>query len=168
MAGFTYVTALILLLTNPEIREYHDQAGIIAEDHGVDADVFRSLVFLESWWDAGASNGDCYGLGQIKESTASEMAKRPISGEMLIEDPILALEMSACYLAYCLERAKGDMVLALSLYRHGPWSGTKRDTHYSKTVVKIYRECYSQENYEQTGEYYDYSNTGFGDNRPKF
>lgn len=168
MASFAYATALILLLTNPEIKEYHDQAGFIAEDHGIDVDIFRSLIFLESWWDTGASNGNCYGLGQIKESTASEMAGIPISGEMLLEDPIFALEMSACYLAYCLERAKGDMMLALSLYRHGPWSGTKRDTRYSKAVIKIYYECYSQENYEQTGEDYDFSNTGFRNDRSKF
>lgn len=93
--------------------DYRAEAIRIAEEEGVNPDLFLRLVQQESSWnpEAGSSKG-AYGLTQLMPGTAAELGVDPT-------DPLQNLRGGARYLRQQLDEF-GDARLALAAYNAGP------------------------------------------------
>jgi soluble lytic murein transglycosylase-like protein len=93
--------------------DYRETARMIAEEEGIDPDLFIRLVEAESSFrpDAQSSVG-AYGLTQLMPGTAAELGVDP-------SDPIQNLRGGARYLRQQLDRFE-DPALALAAYNAGP------------------------------------------------
>jgi soluble lytic murein transglycosylase-like protein len=93
--------------------DYREAARMIAEEEGIDPDLFIRLVQAESNFrpDAESPVG-AYGLTQLMPGTAAELGVDP-------SDPIQNLRGGARYLRQQLDRFE-DPALALAAYNAGP------------------------------------------------
>lgn len=93
--------------------DYRALAAQIAQEEGVDPDLFTRLIQAESSFrpDVTSSAG-AYGLAQLMPGTAAELGVDP-------SDPIQNLRGGARYLRQQLDRF-GDPALALAAYNAGP------------------------------------------------
>lgn len=93
--------------------DYRALARQIAEEEGVDPDLFTRLVEAESSFrPTVTSDAGAYGLTQLMPGTAAELGVDP-------SDPIQNLRGGARYLRQQLDRF-GDPALALAAYNAGP------------------------------------------------
>jgi len=93
--------------------DYRETARMIAEEEGVDPDLFIRLVEAESSFRPDVtSTAGAYGLTQLMPGTAAELGVDP-------SDPIQNLRGGARYLRQQLDRF-GDPALALAAYNAGP------------------------------------------------
>jgi len=93
--------------------DYRALARQIAEEEGVDPDLFTRLVEAESSFrPTVTSSAGAYGLTQLMPGTAAELGVDP-------SDPIQNLRGGARYLRQQLDRF-GDPALALAAYNAGP------------------------------------------------
>ncbi len=93
--------------------DYRETARMIAEEEGVDPDLFIRLVEAESSFRPDVtSTAGAYGLTQLMPGTAAELGVDPT-------DPIQNLRGGARYLRQQLDRF-GDPALALAAYNAGP------------------------------------------------
>lgn len=93
--------------------DYREAARMIAEEEGIDPDLFLRLVSAESSFrpDVQSAAG-AYGLTQLMPGTAAELGVDPT-------DPIQNLRGGARYLRQQLDRFE-DPALALAAYNAGP------------------------------------------------
>lgn len=93
--------------------DHREAARMIAEEEGVDPDLFIRLVEVESSFRPDVtSTAGAYGLTQLMPGTAAELGVDPT-------DPIQNLRGGARYLRQQLDRF-GDPALALAAYNAGP------------------------------------------------
>jgi soluble lytic murein transglycosylase-like protein len=93
--------------------DYRETARMIAQEEGVDPDLFIRLVEAESSFRPDVtSTAGAYGLTQLMPGTAAELGVDP-------SDPIQNLRGGARYLRQQLDRF-GDPALALAAYNAGP------------------------------------------------
>jgi len=93
--------------------DYRETARMIAQEEGVDPDLFVRLVEAESSFRPDVtSTAGAYGLAQLMPGTAAELGVDP-------SDPIQNLRGGARYLRQQLDRFE-DPALALSAYNAGP------------------------------------------------
>ena len=93
--------------------DYRALAKQIAEEEGVDPDLFTRLVEAESSFRPNVtSSAGAYGLTQLMPGTAAQLGVDP-------SDPIQNLRGGARYLRQQLDRF-GDPALALAAYNAGP------------------------------------------------
>ena len=93
--------------------DYRETARMIAEEEGVDPDLFIRLIEAESSFQPDVtSTAGAYGLTQLMPGTAAELGVDPT-------DPIQNLRGGARYLRQQLDRF-GDPALALAAYNAGP------------------------------------------------
>jgi soluble lytic murein transglycosylase-like protein len=100
--------------------DYRETARMIAQEEGVDPDLFIRLIEAESSFrpDAESSVG-AYGLTQLMPGTAEELGVDRT-------DPIQNLRGGARYLRQQLDRF-GDPALALAAYNAGPGNVSRYD-----------------------------------------
>jgi murein DD-endopeptidase MepM/ murein hydrolase activator NlpD len=93
--------------------QYQQAAVRIANEEGIPAPLFLSLIQAESGWNPNAvSPAGAIGLGQLMPGTAQGLGVNP-------RDPVQNLRGAAKYLASMLRRF-GSPQLALSAYNSGP------------------------------------------------
>lgn len=93
--------------------DYRELARQIAQEEGVDPDLFTRLVEAESGFRPNVtSSAGAYGLAQLMPGTAQELGVDP-------RDPAQNLRGGARYLRQQLDRF-GDTSLALAAYNAGP------------------------------------------------
>lgn len=93
--------------------DYRALARQIAEEEGVDPDLFTRLIEAESSFRPNVtSSAGAYGLAQLMPGTAAELGVDP-------SDPIQNMRGGARYLRQQLDRF-GDPALALAAYNAGP------------------------------------------------
>lgn len=86
-----------------------------AQRHGVDADLVKSVIKVESNFDPGAvSHAGAKGLMQLMDGTAAEL------GVTDSFDVAQNIDGGVAYLAQQLRRFQGDKRLALAAYNAGP------------------------------------------------
>lgn len=97
-----------------EISKYKDLAKKIADEEGIDPELFQRLVQQESSWNPYArSSKGATGLAQLMPATAKGL------GVTNINDPEQNLRGGAVYLRQMLDRF-GDVDKALAAYNAGP------------------------------------------------
>jgi soluble lytic murein transglycosylase-like protein len=99
-------------------RNYSEFEEIISEAatrHGLDPDLIRAIIQIESEWipDARSSKG-AIGLMQLMPETSSNLA---VSNPF---DPKANILGGTKYLSRLIERFRGNLVLALAAYNAGP------------------------------------------------
>jgi len=99
-------------------RNYSEFKEIISEAatrHGLDPDLIRAIIQIESGWisDARSPKG-AIGLMQLMPETSSSLA---VSNPF---DPKANILGGTKYLSWLLERFRGNLVLALAAYNAGP------------------------------------------------
>jgi soluble lytic murein transglycosylase-like protein len=99
-------------------RNYSEFEEIISEAatrHGLDPDLIRAIIQIESGWipDARSSKG-AIGLMQLMPETSSNLA---VSNPF---DPKANILGGTKYLSRLIERFRGNLVLALAAYNAGP------------------------------------------------
>lgn len=101
----------------PAIWELARSAGAA---HGVDPTLIMAVMQVESHFNPAAVNPSdpSYGLMQMLPSTASLLAGRPVSAAELIENPALAVDLGAQYLAMGLAKY-GNTGDAIAAYNAG-------------------------------------------------
>lgn len=96
-------------------REIRDMIKSVADETGIDADLFDALVAQESSYNPLArSRAGAMGLTQLMPGTAREL------GVTNPFDPLENLRGGARYLKQLLEQFGGDRRLALAAYNAGP------------------------------------------------
>jgi hypothetical protein len=115
--GFDLSTAKPYTAETPKSIDYRAEARKIAQEEGVDPDLFDRVIAAESSWNPNAkSKAGAIGFGQLMPGTAKDLNVDPT-------DPLQNLRGSARYLAQQL-KAFGTPELALAAYNAGP--GTVR------------------------------------------
>ena len=135
IALFVSLTAVLVQTVDPEAdaacqlavevgyepSELRSLARTVADDEGVDQDLFLALVTAESDWDPDAvSPKGAMGLTQLLPGTAADLG---ITGCAIL-DPETNLRGGARYLAAQLARDMGEEH-ALASYNAGPGRGTR-------------------------------------------
>lgn len=93
--------------------DYRAEAVRIAQEEGVDPDLFLRLIQQESSWNPAArSSAGAYGFAQLMPGTAADLGVDPT-------DPLQNLRGGARYLRQQLDTF-GDIRLALAAYNAGP------------------------------------------------
>lgn len=93
---------------------YQDYANEVAQNYGIDPNVFSALIKQESGWNPNAvSSKGAIGLGQLMPGTASDLGVNPYDWKQ-------NLQGAAKYLKQQLDRFGGRYDLALSAYNSGP------------------------------------------------
>ena len=114
-----YVSAGRSSYISPHVPRHHSEfEEIISEAatrHGLDPDLIRAIIQIESGWipDARSSKG-AIGLMQLMPDTSSNLA---VSNPF---DPKANILGGTKYLSRLIERFRGDLVLALAAYNAGP------------------------------------------------
>lgn len=97
-----------------EVSKYKDLAKKIADEEGIDPDLFQRLIQQESSWNPySRSEKGATGLAQLMPATAKGL------GVNNINDPEQNLRGGAIYLRQMLDRF-GDVDKALAAYNAGP------------------------------------------------
>ena len=90
-------------------------AASVADEFGLDRDLFASVIQAESAWDWQAvSPAGALGLTQMTQIAAEDI------GVDLTMEPVENLRSGAAYLSKMLRRFNGDTKLALAAYNAGP------------------------------------------------
>lgn len=113
----------------------------VAEEYGIDPDLFASLIESESNWDWKAKSvKGALGLGQL-----TPIAALDIGLDVVPIEPVQNLRASAAYFSKMLQRFRGRVDLALAAYNAGPTivAATKGIPNYQETkdyVAKVTRK----------------------------
>lgn len=97
-----------------------DLARSAGAAHGVDPTLIMAVMQVESHFNPAAvnTNDPSYGLMQMLPSTATLLAGRTVSGQELLDNPPLAVDLGAQYLAMGLARY-GNTGDAIAAYNAG-------------------------------------------------
>ena len=152
-----------------------EEVGLITQDIQVDPNLVTAVIREESSYDPEAvSSVGALGLMQLMPVTAQWVAKR-IDLESFSRDqlyfPSVNIKLGAHYLAFLLDRFKGDRVLAVAAYNAGPdmvdrWKGAistsdqdefleaipfQETRSFVKRVMRSYHEYQGLEKIRQRG-----------------
>jgi soluble lytic murein transglycosylase-like protein len=121
-------------------QQYIKIADNAAAHHGIDTQLFRAIVLVESHFDPQAKNDKApvwsYGIGQLTKATAIHRCK--LSPDKIM-DPVLNAECAAKVLAYQIDRYGGDRRKAVSAYNAGTY--TERNVEYVEKVLAHLNLC---------------------------
>ena len=126
-----------------DIPQLKALAASVADEFGIDRNLFAAIIKQESNWDWKAVSVDgAAGLGQMTPIAALDVGldKVPL-------DPVGNLRASAAYFSQQLRRFKGNVELALAAYNAGPTIVSKtggvpnypETKDYISRIVKNYR-----------------------------
>lgn len=119
-AVFLLEKPLLQLLYPQKYREYVE---LYAQEYAVEEELLYAVIKAESNFDSNAkSHSEAYGLMQLLESTAIEMANEIGEEELEAEvlyDPQKNVRIGTAYIRKLLDRYNGNYVLALAAYNAG-------------------------------------------------
>ncbi|MCD6340825.1 MAG: lytic transglycosylase domain-containing protein [Desulfurococcales archaeon] len=130
------IASYLLFSGGAQKMDYYRYAATVAKQNGINEDLYLALIYVESSWNSRASNRHCYGLSQMKPSTASEIAGKKITGRYLKNNPYESLKLGARYLAKLLAINHGNVKLAITSYYYGPYYYANEDNHYFEKVLR--------------------------------
>lgn len=116
-----------------------NQIYISATKHGIDPILVVAVGHVESSWrlNVRGSKGE-YGPMQVMPGTAREM------GVKNLNDWRETTDAGVAYLAKMLDRAEGNLELALSYYNAGPSKGKDRAMRVAKNYVRKVMQTYNE------------------------
>lgn len=129
----------------PAPKKFHDLIRRAARRHGVDEQLLRAVISLESGFDAAAVSPEgAVGLMQLLPGTARRLGVRNA------HDPQQNLAGGVKYLKMCLDRFDQDEVLALAAYNAGPGNVEKYDgcppfKETRRFVAGVMAKCYGRD-----------------------
>lgn len=127
-------------MTGPAGGKYDQSIEQSAKKYGLDPNMVKCLIAKESQGNPNAesSAGAC-GLGQIKPSTASELAGRPVSGDELKNNPQLNIDLTCKYLQQLSQQKGGKIEDILGSYNQGPnanWRSIPESQDYVSSIMQ--------------------------------
>lgn len=120
--------------TSGQLSPMADMASTAAQKYGLDPNVFKQLVQVESGWNpAAVSDRGAVGLTQLMPGTAAGL------GVADPYDPAQSLEGGAKYLRQMLDKFGGDYTKALAAYNAGPGAVEKANgvPPYQETIAYV-------------------------------
>ena len=104
-------------------QKYKAYVEMYATEYGVEEELVYAIMKAESNFDSHAkSHSEAYGLMQLLESTAIEMANELGEQDLCKEalyDPKTNVQIGTAYIAKLLDRYEGNTILALAAYNAG-------------------------------------------------
>lgn len=130
-------------MVGPANGKYDGTIEKYAGQYGLDPNMVKCLIAKESQGNPNAESwaGAC-GLGQIKPSTASELAGRPVSADELKNNPELNIELTCKYLSQLSQQKGGNIEDILGSYNQGPnadWRSIPESQDYVKSITEAMR-----------------------------
>ncbi len=134
------------LLERPERLALLPRFDAAAREFGVPADLLKALTWQESGWQNDkVSSARARGIGQLMPDTVAFVNGSLLRARLDPGRPADNIRMSARFLAYLLQRTKGDVRTAVSAYyqglrsvqRSGPFPSTDR---YVDAVLALRRK----------------------------